>query len=288
VLPVLGGRPLAEITRADGNELLRSIAKKTPTHARRIKSYLHKFGNWAEEDGLIKESPFANLKRFGKESARDRVLSNLEMRAIWQASADMGVFGQAVRLMLATGQRRSEVGDMEWREINHDAKVWMLPRERTKADRAHLIPLAPLALSILAKQPRLGAHVFFSTRSKAGGGTIPISGWSQFKSRLDALAIEALRRLTGDPEATIPEWRLHDLRRSTATMMTGRGVSRLVVGKVLNHSEQGVTGKHYDLYEYLNEKRAALDLWGARLAAIVEGRENSDNVVAWEPARGQR
>lgn len=80
---------------------------------------------------------------------------------------------------------------------------------------------------------------------------------------------------------------MHDLRRTAATLMTELGVSRLVVAKVLNHAEQGVTGKHYDLYGYLPEKRQALDVWGARLGAIVEGREGPDNVVALEAARGQ-
>jgi integrase len=291
VMPVFGDRLLAEITRAEGNELLRSIAiaKRTPTSARRIKSYLHNFGRWCEEDGRIEESPFASLKRFGKEQARDRVLSALEIRAIWQASAAMGVFGRAVRLMLATGQRRGEVGDMEWREIDVAGRLWSLPRERMKADRAHLVPLSPLALSILndCERERMGAHVL-STRHARGGHTVPLSGWSKFKARLDPLAVKALRELTGDPEATMSPWRLHDLRRTCASLMTAGGVARLTVSKVLGHAEQGVTGKHYDLYEYLNEKRLALDLWGARLAAIVEGREGPDNVVALEAARAQR
>ena len=193
-----------------------------------------------------------------------------------------------MRLLLATGQRRSEVGDLEWREVDYERKLWVLPRERAKANRAHTVPLSPLSLAILADCPRLGAHVFASTRSAPRGGTIPISGWSKYKARLDRAAIEALRQLTGDPEATIPEWRLHDLRRTAASLMTERGVSRLVVSKVLNHAEQGVTGRHYDLHEYLPEKRQALDVWGARLAAIVEGREGPDNVVVLEAARGQR
>ena len=147
-----------------------------------------------------------------------------------------------------------------------------------KADRAHAVPLSPLALAILDDCPRVGAHVFISTRSPLGGGTIPISGWSKLKTRLDALAVEALRELTSDPEATMPDWRLHDLRRTCASLMAEIGVSRLVAGKVLGHAEQGVTGRHYDHFSYLPEKRQALALWGARLAAIIEGDE-SGNVI---------
>lgn len=155
VLPVLGGRPLAEITRADANELLKRLAKTTPTHALRIRSYLHTFGRWAEEEERIKESPFANLRRLGKEAKRERVLTDAEVRAIWRACDDMGAFGRAVRLMLVTGRRRSEVGSMEWREIDEAKKLWTLPPERTKADRAHEVPLSPLAMSILAADRRV-------------------------------------------------------------------------------------------------------------------------------------
>jgi integrase len=287
VMPVLGDRPLAEITRADANELLRAIARQTPTHSLRIKSYLSRFGRWAEDDERVAESPFARLRRFAKEQPRDRILRSPEIRAIWRACDRMGVFGRAVRVMLATGQRRSEVGDMEWREVDHERKVWVIPKERTKASRAHAVPLSPLPLSILADCPRLGAHVFTTRNASRDGGTIPISGWSKAKTRLGAFAVEALREMTGDSEAMIPEWRLHDLRRTAASLMTESGVSRLVVSKVLNHAEQGVTGKHYDLFEYLPQKTQALNLWGRRLAAIVEGREDPDNVVALEAARGQ-
>jgi integrase len=290
IYPVLGDRPLAEITRADGNEVLRTIAiaRQNPTHARRVKAYLHKFGRWAEQDERVEESPFANLKTFGREQARDRILTTAEIRAVWHGCDRMGPFGRVVRFLLVAAQRRSEVADMEWHELDQERRVWLIPRERMKGDRAHLVPLSPLALSILAEQPKLGTHVFASTRSAPRGGTIPISGWSKFKARLDALAVEALRQLTGDPEATIRGWRLHDLRRTAASLMTECGVSRFIAGKVLGHAEQTVTGKHYDLYEYAAEKKQALDLWGARLAAIVEGREGLDNVVSLEAARGQR
>jgi integrase len=189
--------------------------------------------------------------------------------------------------MLATGQRRSEVGNMEWREVDQERRLWVIPKERTKAGRAHVVPLSTLALSILADCPRLGTYVF-STRGVPRGGTLPISGWSKAKSRLDLFVDEARNRLNSDSEAVNSDWRLHDLRRTAASLMTEAGVTRLVVSKVLNHAEQGVTGKHYDLYGYLPEKKHALDLWGARLIAIVEGRGDAPpaNVVSLEVARG--
>jgi integrase len=282
VVPVLGDRPLSEITRADANELLKRLARTTPTHARRIRSYLHTFGRWSEDEERVKESPFANLKRLGKEQKRERVLADAEVRAIWRACDRMGAFGRAVRLMLATGQRRSEVGDMEWSEFDEGKNLWTLPRERTKADRAHEVPLSPLAMSILAESPRFGSHVF-STRSKRaepgearGAGIAPISGWSKVKLRLDALALAELKRIAGE-DATLPEWHLHDLRRTCSTGMARLGVDRLVISKVLNHAEGGVT-QIYDRYRYEAEKRRALELWGARLSVIVEGGD-AGNVV---------
>ena len=294
VLKVFGDRPLGEITRVDGNDLLRQLAKKTPTNANRIASYLSAFGTWAEDEKRIEKSPFVRLRRT-KEVSRDRVLSDVEIRAIWRASAEMGAFGRAVRFMLATGERRSEVGDAEWKEFDEGKALWVLPRSRVKSDRLHEVPLSALAMSILAeaRKERIGEHVFATRgprRPRDGKArlatTTPISGWSKFKARLDVLALAELRRLAGD-DAELPEWHIHDLRRSMATAMARFGVDRLVIAKVLNHAEGGVT-KVYDRYAYLDEKRKALGLWGARLAAIIEGRESPDNVVDWEAARGQR
>ena len=277
VMPAWRDRPLTDIRRPDAKEILRTVVKTSPIVANRIRSYLVTFGKWAEDDDRIDASPFANLKRPAKERARERVLTDLEIRAIWRVCAEMGAFGRAFRFMLATGQRRSEVGDMGCRELDVAKKLWTIPRERVKADRAHEVPLSMLALSILAGTPEIGDHVF-ATRAPRGGGvrTTPISGWSKAKARLDMLALDELKRLAGD-DAALPDWHLHDLRRTCATHLARLGVERTVISKVLNHAEGGVTTV-YDRYAYEAEKRRALDLWGARLAAIIEG-SGAGNVV---------
>lgn len=187
VIPVLGHRPLSEITRAEGNDLMRALAKRLTTGANRVRSYLRTFGKWAEEDDRIDESPFVNLKRLTKEKPRERVLSDLEIRAIWRACEEMGAFGRAFQMMLITGQRRSEVGEMEWRELDEAKRLWTIPAARTKPGRTHEVPLSPLAVSILATVPRIGPHVF-STRAPRAGNTAergattaPLSGWSKSK-----------------------------------------------------------------------------------------------------------
>jgi integrase len=144
--------------------------------------------------------------------------------------------------------------------------------------------LFPLALSIIEECPKIGDFVFSTGRSgplRAGGDgePRPISGWGKAKARLDALALEKLRALLGeDAPAEFPAWHLHDLRRSAATNLARLGVDRVVISKILNHSEGGVTAI-YDRHRYDAEKRRGLDLWGRRLAAIVDGKEDSGKVV---------
>jgi integrase len=260
VIPSFGNRPVGEITRHDANELLKRIAKTTPIHANRIASYLSKFGQWLEDDERIAESPFMRLRRFSKETTRDRTLSDLEIEAVWKATANMGQLGRAVRFMLVTGQRRGEVGNMLWSEVDEAKALWTLPRSRTKAGRLHEVPLSPLALSILADARKVRTSDSVFTTSRSGGS------WNKFKLRLDRAA------------AVAEEWHLHDLRRTAATQMAGLGVERLTISKILNHAEAGIT-QIYDRHRYDAEKRAALTRWSVRLEEIVGLREPEDNVV---------
>jgi integrase len=287
VFPKWGSRPISEIRRADVNELIRALRKDAPIGANRLLASLKTFFSWAIEQELIDASPAASIKRPSKEIKRDRVLSDMEICAIWQACGDLGAFGRAFKLMLATGQRRSEVGKMTWAEIDRKQMVWTLGRERTKADRAHEVPLSALAMSIIEKSPKLGDFIFSTGRSapaRAGGTAKPvaISGWSKAKSTLDKRARERLQALAvergEDAPAKIADWHLHDLRRTAATHMARLGVDRVVIAKVLNHAENEVTAI-YDRHRYGVEKRRALDLWGERLAAIVSGTDGG-NVVS--------
>jgi integrase len=196
-------------------------------------------------------------------------------------------------MMLATGQRRSEVGDMTWSEIDRAQGLWTLTRERTKADRAHEIPLSELAMSIIEECPKLGNFVFSSGRTspaRAGQASSagPLVGWGKAKANLDKLALakaQAIATERGeDAPGAFAAWHLHDLRRSMATGLARLGVDRVVIAKVLNHAESEVTAI-YDRHRYDAEKRRALDLWGKRLAAIVDGTDGG-NVVQLATARG--
>ena len=151
--------------------------------------------------------------------------------------------------MLATGQRRTEVGSARWSEVDPAAKLWILPRERTKADRAHEVPLNDVALSILDECPHVSDYVFASGRAGRDGGAAALAGWSKAKAALDDLTLKEAQKLAQErgeePPKEIAPWRLHDLRRTCATYLGKLGTDRVVIGKVLNHSEQGVTSPSY-------------------------------------------
>lgn len=262
VLPAWGDRPLASITRRDANDLVDDILEQgKPYAANNTLRHVRKFFNWCVQKLKLEASPVAGVQLPAKEQSRDRILSDDEVCTIWKACDGMGwPFGPAFLLMLITGQRRTEVARMRWSDIDIDSGNWTLPREATKSDRLHEVPLSALAMEILASVPKTGEYVFSTT------GRTPISGYSRAKKRCDALS-----------DAT--DWRLHDLRRTAASGMARLGVGPHVVEKVLNHSNGQISGVAaiYNRYGYDNEKRAALDAWARHLEALISGK--TDNVV---------
>jgi integrase len=263
LLPAWGSRSLAGLTRKDVSAVVYTVHDGgAPIAANRLLAYIKTFDAWAVNRSLI-DAPFAALmKKPAEEVERSRVLTNVEIRALWAACAQMGAFGRAVRLLLTTAARLDEVSSMTWDEVDRVAGVWTLPRSRTKADRAHPLPLSALALAILDDTPEHSPFVFTTT------GRGPLKGWSKAKARIDRLMVAELRK--SDPQANLEGWRLHDLRRSAATGMAKLGTDRVVISKVLNHAEGGVTAR-YDRYGRDSEMVAALDAWGAEIERIVAG-----------------
>jgi integrase len=285
--------PLKEIKRLDVVDLVRDVKNETgPIAANRLLSFLKAFWAWALNQGKIDDSPAAAVKRMTKEKdrARDRVLTDIEIRAIWRASDELGIFGRAFQVMLLTGQRRTEVGAMKWSEIDLRNKVWKLSKARTKANRSHEVPLSDTVIEIINKTQRLaGSAYIFSTGTHRTGDSseiAPISGWGKAKGALDRIVAVKARKIAeeiaGDEAAKIEPWHLHDLRRTCATRLGKLGVPRLVVSKVLNHATSDVTSV-YDQHDYEPEKRAALDRWTTHLLGIVNG--TGDNVVSLAAAR---
>lgn len=262
VLPAWRERPMHDITRRDIIELIDGVADRTsPTRANRVLANVRRLFSWAVERDIINATPVAGVRPPGKERSRERVLSDDEIRAFWSACDETGwPFGPFFQMLIVTAQRRNEVSHMRWSDIDEDSGVWSLPREWTKADRGHEVPLSPLALRILESIPNVGSFVFMSGRVEDR----PISGFGKAKARLDEIS-----GLSG--------WRLHDLRRTAGTNMARLGIPISIISRVLNHAEGGVT-KIYARASYLEQKRDALGTWAGRLETIIGERE--ENVVS--------
>jgi integrase len=251
-------RPLATIARRDVIELLdRIVDRGAGIMANRTLAYLRKMLAWAVERDVIQASPAAGVKGPGESHERDRVLEREELRAIWQGCDALGwPFGPLIQLLTITAQRRDEVAHMAWPALDLERKLWTLPRELTKADRVHEVPLSPLAIEIIAGLPRLGDGLLFPANRR--GSKDPVSGFSKAKARLDRLA-----GVTG--------WRLHDLRRTAASSMAAAGHPPHVVAAVLNHAPaatHGITAV-YIRHRYGDEKRHALDAWARELERVI-------------------
>jgi integrase len=247
-----------EITRPDVATLLTRVEREHgPVAANRARSALSAMFSWAMCEGLTDVNPTVatNLRA---ETPRDRVLTNDEIYAIWRA-LQSDDYSDIIRLLLLTGQRRGEIGDLRWDEIDFDHASATLPASRTKNNRPHEVPLSAPVLDILRARHR---HRDFVFGTYGAGG---FNGWAKARQRLDA---------TIAPGAISQVWTIHDLRRTCATHMADIGIEPHVIEAVLNHqsgSRRGVAGT-YNRSRYAPQKRQALDRWAAHLSAIVEGR----------------
>lgn len=297
VLPRWGAENIRDIGRRDVNELLDAVRDEgsnvkgddgkrrtlrggdsASVHTMRaVRAMFH----YAIKRGIIDSSPVAMIDAPAPEKPRERTLSAEEIRAIWQAAEAMSYpFGPFFRLALILGQRRNEIAGMCWADIDLKEKTWTLAAEATKGRRAHVVPLPPLAVEIMKALPRKSYTANGATKPSpyvfTTEGDRPISGFSKAKPALDGAITKAR-----DGNA-LPDWTIHDLRRTAATEMARLGASEFVIGRVLNHAAAGVTGKHYNMHDYVAEKRRALETWAAYLGSFVH--PPGGNVVELRPA----
>ncbi len=215
---------------------------------------------WAIGEGLCDGNPVAGTNKQEENGPRERSLSDAEAAKIWLAAPDND-YGRIVRLVLLTGCRRAELGDLKWSETDTEARTLRLPPERTKNGQQHLVPLSDAALAILDTIPRRAnrEHVF-------GFGRGGYSGWSKSKAELDKLV-------------TLREpWTLHDLRRTVRTGLGKLGVQPHIAEAVLNHLPPKLI-RTYDRNTYAAEKKAALDLWASHLMVAL-AQPTGANVTA--------
>jgi integrase len=251
---------------------LSRIATRAPTQANRARASLSCFLNWAAGEGLVETNAALHTNKAEESEPRDRHLSNAEIHALWHA-LPAGDFGDILKLLLLTGQREREISELRWGEVDFESwekkepdgrviklaphGVIRLPKERTKNGRSHAIPMSPMVRAILEARPRQDRALVF------GNGAGGFSGWSKAKARLDAAV-------------KIPDWRIHDLRRTCATGMADLGVQPHIIEACLNHvsgHKAGVAGI-YNRSTYEPEKATALTIWADHVAAVIGGRKS--------------
>jgi integrase len=277
VIPEWGKRSIGSIANRDVIALVdKKIAAGAEVQANRVLARLRTLFGWAVEKDRISVNPCDGLRPPTKEKARDRVLSDAEIRAFWTATDELGwPFGPLFRLLLLTAQRRDEVATLDWGEIGLEGRLWSLPREKAKNDQGHDVHLSQRAADILTALPHIDGGLVFSTN-----GRTAVSGFSRAKERLDSFMAKVL----GEP---VEPWILHDLRRTATTGMAGLKIAPHVVDRVLNHTSGTIRGvaRVYNRFEYSDEQRAALEAWGRKVDAIVSGASAASVVELREAAR---
>ncbi len=256
-----------DIRRRDIRDLLDSMVGRTPILANRFLALLRKIYNFALSRDLLEVNPCHGIERPAPERQRDRVLTPNEIRVLWQALDGVDMTTAALyRLHLLTAQRGGELRSMAWRDIDLESGWWTIPAEQSKNKLTHRVPLSPAAVTLLSElqsRAREGHPWVFWTPSRSGHRT------TAHKCTVRVRKVSAV------------DFVPHDLRRTAASHMTSLGISRLVVAKILNHVERGVTAV-YDRHSYDREKRTALETWALAIQRITSPLDAEQ--IAQQPA----
>jgi integrase len=245
--------------------------------AARARAALSAMFNWAIREGFdIAANPVFGTNRPPEPKSRERVLADGELAEIWHGCRDDD-YGRIIKLLLLTAQRRDEVGGMRWTEI--DGNIWTIPAARTKNHREQIVPLPDFALALIDASPRRTNcdYVFGDGPRRKGDSERGFSGWSKAKAALEKRVVEAREKAANNDRnernkiRCMPDWRLHDLRRTAATTMADRlGVLPHIVEAILNHvsgHRSGVAGV-YNRAKYEAEMRQALQRWAEHVEVI--------------------
>jgi len=291
ILPVIGSKPIASVDEGDIEAILEGVKNRKgeplPGARRTTYAVLHRFFSWAVKDRTIPlaHSPLATVDAPEPPAEREHTLADWELRLAWLAAGNIGYpFGPLYRLLILTGQRREEVGGLDWRELNRSAAGWQLPASRSKNGVANTIHLTDLAIAELDKiaggdkWPRRGL-VFTTT------GVTAVSGHSRGKRRLDAEiaklnAKEAEK--AGEGVEPVAPFRVHDFRRTMATGLQRLGFRWEVIEacenrKAAKKARLGA-GSAYQRHGWEEEKKLAWEAWSAHIAKLLTPSDES-NVI---------
>lgn len=264
ILPALGDRMADAVTRADVTRMIDQIASDKPVMARSVHAQLSAFYTWAlPRLEKLPANPCRDAGRPKAPAARDRVLSEDELRALWHAAENEPLpWSAGLKLLILTGQRRGEVFNADRSEFDITARLWAIPPERAKNGLPHIVPLSKPVLRVLEGIPIVdSSKKLFPAHSNSNNGP---SGFSRMAKRIKRSVEEHLNR-------EVDDWRLHDLRRTMATGLQRLGVRFEVTEAVLNHvsgSKSGIAGV-YQRHDWQEEKWEALKLWGNEVEGIV-------------------
>jgi integrase len=258
---------LTAVTRADIATVLRRIERERGVRAASLaRARLNTLYIWAMGEGLVEINPVTNTRKVEYTGKRERVLSDEEIKKIWQACSDPdnfpkgGNFGRVVKLIILLGARHGEITGMQWRELDLKQGIWVLPAARSKNKREHTLPLSPAALAIFGEVTRER----FNGRTHAADEYV-FSSWG-------SMNVDRPRNRIYEQSGT-KDWWLHDLRRTVATGMGNLGIQPHVVECVMNHVSGfrgGVAGT-YNKSTYEREMTEALRRWSEHITGLVGG-----------------
>jgi integrase len=234
VVPRWGGKLVGDIRRRDIIELIYDIARTAPFQANRSLAHLSRFYRWLLNRGVVQSSPCLAIERPAREVARERILSDDEIRRFWTAAGQLPApYADIYKLLVLSGARRQEIADMKGGELDLEKRLWMLPGERAKNRKPAVFPLGPMAWEIIGRQPRDGGDVFPGH-----------ADFSRTKARLDKLM---------KPDAP---WVTHDLRRVARSLLSRARVPQEVAELCLHHLPAAMV-RRYDKFQRVDEKREA-------------------------------
>ena len=244
-----GQRDIRDIRQADINVILDGlVGDGIPSEANHALAVIKTLFAWCIDREMLDASPCARIRKPAKHGKRSRVLSETELAKLYRALGDEGFpFGHLGQLLILTAQRRGEVTQMQWQQINEREKIWTVPEHVAKNGREHVLPLSDLAMEVVHSIPRLSDTFVFPAR---GNDASTVSGFSKAKLRLES-------------SVGTDDWTLHDLRRTTATLLAKQGTPPHVIERILNHVSGtfgGVAGV-YNRHRYFDEMRDALQQW---------------------------
>lgn len=271
VLPKFGRWKAEDLTKTDLLEMLEEKGRTAPITANRTFEVVRKMYNWANAREIISHNPCGGLGKLFKETSRERVLSAEEIHLVWWAIDSLGSGDEgsaAFKLLMLTGQREMEVVKMSWGDIGWTDRIWTIPVDDSKNQKAHVVPLSAAAIDILKK-------LYAGRRSKVWAFPQEREDKPRARSWLET-RINWIREDCGVRDFTI-----HDIRRTISTNLAALGTSDKVIDMILNHVDSSVGGI-YNRYRYLAEKRAALDAWAVRLATLAEDAQKAILALAAE------